>query len=129
MAFSRVTGKPFSRVTRKPFSRATGKHRRPSRLTRTSAQVAGVAALTTTGVVGGLAAPALAAEPALEDTGLNRALSISDALPEQIDAQAAAQRHAADEAVARKKAEQDARKRAAEAKRKAEERAARAAER
>jgi len=122
------------------FTRATGKHRRPSRLTRTTAQVAGVAALTTTGVIGGLAAPALAADDAaLEQTGLTKAISIGDSLAEQIDAQAAAQQQAADEAAAKKKAEAAARKRAEEDRRKAEakakaeraakERAAREAER
>lgn len=122
------------------FTRATGKHRRPSRLTRTTAQVAGVAALTTTGVIGGLAAPALAADDAsLEQTGLTKAISIGDSLAERIDAQAAAQQHAADvaaakakaEAAAKKKVEEDRRKAAAKAKaeREAKERAARAAER
>ncbi|MFD3563887.1 MULTISPECIES: M23 family metallopeptidase [unclassified Streptomyces] len=122
------------------FTRATGKHRRPSRLTRTTAQVAGVAALTTTGVLGGLAAPALAADDAaLEQTGLTKAISIGDSLAEQIDAQAAAQQQAADEAAAKKKAEAAAKKKAeeerrkavakAKAEREAKERAARAAER
>jgi murein DD-endopeptidase MepM/ murein hydrolase activator NlpD len=122
------------------FTRATGKHRRPSRVTRTTAQVAGVAALTTTGVIGGLAAPALAADDAsLEQTGLTQAISIGDSLAEQIDAQAAAQQQAADEAAAKEKAEaaakkqaeEDRRKAAAKAKaeREAKERAARAAER
>ncbi|MFF1734309.1 M23 family metallopeptidase [Streptomyces sp. NPDC058247] len=122
------------------FTRATGKHRRPSRLTRTTAQVAGVAALTTTGVLGGLAAPALAADDAaLEQTGLTKAMSIGDSLAEQIDAQAAAQQQAADEAAAKKKAEAAAKKKAeeerrkavakAKAEREAKERAARAAER
>ncbi|MEU8486850.1 M23 family metallopeptidase [Streptomyces sp. NPDC048641] len=122
------------------FTRATGKHRRPSRLTRTTAQVAGVAALTTTGVLGGLAAPALAADDAaLEQTGLTKAISIGDSLAEQIDAQAAAQQQAADEAAAKRKAEAAAKKKAeeerrkavakAKAEREAKERAARAAER
>ncbi|MGW6401398.1 M23 family metallopeptidase [Streptomyces sp. NPDC055134] len=122
------------------FTRATGKHRRPSRLTRTTAQVAGVAALTTTGVIGGLAAPALAADDAaVEQTGLAKAISIGDSLAEQIDAQAAAQQQAADEAAAKKKAEAEAKKKAeedrrkaaakAKAEREAKERAARAAER
>ncbi|MFB6672820.1 M23 family metallopeptidase [Streptomyces sp. NPDC057684] len=122
------------------FTRATGKHRRPSRLTRTTAQVAGVAALTTTGVIGGLAAPALAADDAsLEQTGLTKAISIGDSLAEQIDAQAAAQQQAADEAAAKEKAEAAAKKKAeedrreaaakAKAEREAKERAARAAER
>ncbi|NEA96803.1 M23 family peptidase, partial [Actinospica acidiphila] len=42
------------------FTRATGKHRRPGRVQRGTARVAGVAALAGTGVVGSLAAPALA---------------------------------------------------------------------
>ncbi|MGW5738132.1 MULTISPECIES: M23 family metallopeptidase [Streptomyces] len=104
------------------FTRATGKHRRPSRLTRTTANVAGVAALTTTGVIGGLAAPALAADDAaaLEHTGLTQAISVGDSLAESIDAQATAQRQAADAAAAAKKAEEAAKKKAEEAKRKAE---------
>ncbi|MEU1017796.1 M23 family metallopeptidase [Streptomyces sp. NPDC005900] len=127
------------------FTRATGKHRRPSRLTRTTANVAGVAALTTTGVIGGMAAPALAAvdEGAVEHTGLTQAISVGGSLAETIDAQAAAQRQAAEDAAAAKLAEAAAKKKAAEDKRKAEaeakvkakeereakERAARAAER
>jgi murein DD-endopeptidase MepM/ murein hydrolase activator NlpD len=122
------------------FTRATGKHRRPSRLSRTTAQVAGVAALTTTGVVGGLAAPALAADTAAADqSGLTQTLAIGDSLAEQIDAQATAQKKAAEEAAAQKKAEAEAKAKREEAKRKAEakakkereakERAAREAER
>ncbi|MFJ4714152.1 M23 family metallopeptidase [Streptomyces sp. NPDC088785] len=122
------------------FTRATGKHRRPSRITRTTAQVASVAALTTTGVVGGLAAPALAADTAApEQNNLTQAVSIGDSLADQIDAQATAQKKAADAAAAKKKAEAEAEKRKEEARRKAEEkaekereakeRAARAAER
>ncbi|MCQ4207616.1 M23 family metallopeptidase [Streptomyces longispororuber] len=126
------------------FTRATGKHRRPSRLTRTTAQVAGVAALTTTGVIGGLAAPALAADnAAAEQNGLTQAIAIGDSLADQIDAQAVAQKKAADAAAAKaaaeKKAEAEAKKKAEEAKREAEakakkereakERAAREAER
>ncbi len=38
------------------FMCATGKHRKPGRVKRTTAQAAGVAALTTTGVIGTLAA-------------------------------------------------------------------------
>ncbi|MFD8567411.1 M23 family metallopeptidase [Streptomyces sp. NPDC059639] len=106
------------------FTRATGKHRRPSRITRTTAQVASVAALTTTGVVGGLAAPALAADTAApEQNNLTQAISIGDSLADQIDAQATAQKKAADAAVAKEKAEAEAKKRAEEAKRKAEEKA------
>ncbi|MEV1080376.1 M23 family metallopeptidase [Streptomyces sp. NPDC050211] len=119
------------------FTRATGKHRRPSRIQRTTARAAGVAALTTTGVIGTLAAPALAAEPAAETTGLIPVLS--SAAADQIAEQAAAQQQAAEEAAAAKKAA-EAKKKAAEAKKKAaaeraqqareaKERAAREAER
>ncbi|MFF8594896.1 M23 family metallopeptidase [Streptomyces sp. NPDC015220] len=112
------------------FTRATGKHRRPGRMHRTTARAAGVAALTTTGVIGTLAAaPALAADaPAPEDTGLTPVISIGDTVAAKIDAQAAAQQHAAE----RKQAEEAARKRAAELakkEREAKERAAREAER
>ncbi|MFI5687494.1 M23 family metallopeptidase [Streptomyces sp. NPDC051636] len=110
------------------FTRATGKHRRPSRMHRTTARAAGVAALATTGAIGTLAAPALAAEPAVEQTGLTPVITISDSVPEQIDAQATAQKEAAE----LKAAEEAARKEAAEQAKKAreaEERAAREAER
>src|SRR4051812_21968103 len=107
------------------FTRATGKHRRPSRLTRTTAQFAGVAALTTTGVVGGLAAPALAADTAApEQNGLTQAIAIGDSLADLIEAQASAQKKAADKAFAKAKAEAEARKRAEEAKREAAAKAA-----
>ncbi|WP_210589094.1 M23 family metallopeptidase [Streptomyces sp. GESEQ-35] len=112
------------------FTCATGKHRRPSRIQRTTARAAGVAALTTTGVIGTLAAPALAAEPAAETTGLIPVLSVAAADP--IAEQAAAQKEAAEEAAAAKKAEAAAKKAAAEKARKAreaKERAAREAER
>ncbi|MER6676241.1 M23 family metallopeptidase [Streptomyces sp. NPDC000983] len=114
------------------FTRATGKHRRPGRMQRTTVRAAGVAALATTGVVGTLAAPALAAEPAAEQTGLTPVITIGDSVAEQIDAQAAAQQQAAVEAEARQQAEEAARERAAEAAkeaRAAKERAAREAER
>jgi murein DD-endopeptidase MepM/ murein hydrolase activator NlpD len=121
------------------FTRAAGKHRRPSRMQRTTARAAGVAALTTTGVIGTVAAPAFAAEPAPEQTGLTPVVTIGDSIADQIDAQAAAQRHAAEEAALRKMAEEAARERAAEAAeeakeaaekaREAKERAAREAER
>ncbi|MEV7719931.1 M23 family peptidase, partial [Streptomyces sp. NPDC088184] len=93
------------------FTRATGKHRAPSRLTRRSAKAVGVAALATTGVIGGLATPALAADSegsALSDTGLNQVIAIDKTLAERIDAQADAQRHQADAAAkaeARREAE------------------------
>lgn len=123
MAFTCATGK----------NRPTGKHRRPSRMQRTTARAAGVAALTATGVIGTLAAPALAAEPAVEQTGLIPAISAGDSIADQIDAQAAAQEQAAEEAAARKKAaEEAARKKAAEKaerEREVKERAAREAER
>ncbi|PBC60701.1 peptidase [Streptomyces sp. Tue6028] len=114
------------------FTCGTGKHRRPSRVKRTTTNAVGVAALTTTGVVGALAAPALAAEPSVEQTGLTPVVSLGDSVAEQIDEQAVAQQRAADEAAALKKAEEAARKRAAEEakkKREAKERAAREAER
>ncbi|MEV7417304.1 M23 family metallopeptidase [Streptomyces sp. NPDC089919] len=107
-------------------SRAAGKHRGPSRLSRKSANMAGIAALATTGVVGTLAGPAFAATEAeprgLEDTGLN-AVVVADDLAGQIEAQAASQKAAAEIAAAKAKAEADARQRAAEAKAKAEARA------
>ncbi|MFE0512823.1 M23 family metallopeptidase [Streptomyces sp. NPDC058964] len=110
------------------FTRATGKHRRPSRMQRGTARAAGVAALATTGAIGTLAAPALAAEPSVEDTGLTPVITIDDSVADRIDAQAAAQKQAADQ----KAAEEAARKRAvalAEKEREAKVRAAREAER
>jgi murein DD-endopeptidase MepM/ murein hydrolase activator NlpD len=111
------------------FTRATGKHRRPSRMHRTTVRAAGVAALATTGVVGTLAtAPAFATETSAEQTGLTPVIAIGDSIAEKIDAQAAAQMQAA----AEKKAEEAARaKAAAKAKeeREAKARAAREAER
>ncbi|WP_030680346.1 M23 family metallopeptidase [Streptomyces sp. NRRL B-1347] len=102
--------------------RPTGKHRRPSRISRTTASAAGVAALTTTGVISGLAAPALAADSSADhaSTGLTQAIAINDTLADEIDAQAAAQKQAANDAAAQKKAEEAARHKAAEQKRKAE---------
>ncbi|MCT9077045.1 M23 family metallopeptidase [Streptomyces fulvoviolaceus] len=114
------------------FTCATGKHRRPSRMKRSTARVAGIAALTTTGVIGSLAAPALAAETSAEQTGIIPVLTIDDSVADQIDAQAAAQEQAAEEAAAHKKAVAAAKKKAAEKakeEREAKERAAREAER
>jgi murein DD-endopeptidase MepM/ murein hydrolase activator NlpD len=125
------------------FTRAAGKHRRPSRIQRSTARAAGVAALATTGVVGTLAAPALAAEPAVEQTGLTPVVSIGDTVAAEIDAQAAAQQRAAEVAESERKAVEAerqaveaAREKAAKAAeeaveraREAKERAARAAER
>ncbi|MEV5202266.1 M23 family metallopeptidase [Streptomyces sp. NPDC053720] len=117
------------------FTRATGKHRAPSRLTRGSAKAVGVAALATTGVIGGLAAPAFAADsdaPSVSDTGLSQVIAIDKTLAERIDAQADAQQHQADVA-AKAKAKAEAHRKAeakkkAEAKARAEAEAKRAAE-
>ncbi|AEN12830.1 MULTISPECIES: M23 family metallopeptidase [unclassified Streptomyces] len=123
------------------FTRATGKHRAPNRLTRRSAQVAGIAALATAGVIGATASPALAADSAatVETVGLTQVTAIGSSLAAQIEAQAQAQRHQADlaakakaEAEAKAKAKAEAKRKAearAEETRKAEARAARAAER
>ncbi|MFF8588111.1 M23 family metallopeptidase [Streptomyces althioticus] len=117
------------------FTRATGKHRRPSRVQRGTARAAGVAALAGTGVVGSLAAPALAAEPAAAQTGLTPVVTLGDVVADRVDAQAAAQHEAARVAAqeaARKAAEEAARERAVEEAEKAraeKERAAREAER
>ncbi|SMQ19456.1 Murein DD-endopeptidase MepM and murein hydrolase activator NlpD, contain LysM domain [Streptomyces sp. Ag82_O1-12] len=111
------------------FTRATGKHRRPSRMQRSTARAAGVAALATTGVIGTVAAPAaFAAEPSAEQTGLTPVVTMNDTAAQQIDAQALAQQHAADEAAAKQKAEEAARKRAAELAEKAKEAAEKARE-
>lgn len=110
------------------FTCATGKHRRPSRVKRTTTNAVGVAALTTTGVIGALSAPALAAGNPVEQTGLIQAVTLGDSVAEKIDAQAAAQKQAAEQ----KKTEEAARKQAAEKaakEREAKERAAREAER
>ncbi|MEV2215744.1 M23 family metallopeptidase [Streptomyces sp. NPDC050997] len=114
------------------FMCAAGKHRRPSRMKRGTARAAGVAALTTTGVIGTLAAPALAAEPAVEQTGLTPVITMGNSIADQIDAQAVAQKQAAEEAEAQQKAEEAARKRAvveATKAREAKERVAREEER
>ncbi|MDX3490300.1 M23 family metallopeptidase [Streptomyces sp. ID05-18] len=104
------------------FTRATGKHRAPSRLTRRSAQAAGIAALATTGVLGSLASPAIAADTEaakVADTGLTQAVALDATLADQIDAQAHAQKQQAD-AIAKAKAAAEAREKAAKAKAKAE---------
>ncbi|MBB4985248.1 MULTISPECIES: M23 family metallopeptidase [Streptomyces] len=100
------------------FTRATGKHRGPSRMARRSVGIAGVATLATTGVIGTLASPALAADTddrSVEDTGLTQVIT-EDSLVDPINAQATAQEQEAVEAIAEAKAK-------AEAKRKAEARA------
>src|SRR6478672_1793306 len=109
------------------FTRATGKHRRPTRMHRTTTRAAGVAALATTGVIGTLAAPALAADTSVEQTGLTPVISIGDTIADKIDAQADAQKQAAEEAALKKAAQEAAREKAAakaKAEREAKERAA-----
>jgi len=74
-----------------------GKHRRPSRLNRVSSRLAGIAALTATGVAGSVAAVALAAEPAaVREVGLIPAARHGGSMPDRIAAQAEAQRSAAE---------------------------------
>jgi murein DD-endopeptidase MepM/ murein hydrolase activator NlpD len=113
------------------FTRATGKHRAPSRLSRRSANLAGVAALATTGVIGTLASPALAADTeaaSVEDTGLTQIVSMGS-LADEIADQAAAQEREAQEAAAKARAQAKAEAEAkAEARRKAEARAKEARE-
>ncbi|MFE8013167.1 M23 family metallopeptidase [Streptomyces antibioticus] len=112
MAFTYAAGKP------------AGKHRRPSRMQRTSARAAGVAALTTTGVMATVASsPAFAAEPAPAQTALIPVVT-GDDVADQIDNQVMAQKEAAFEEAAREAAA----KKAAE-EREARARAAREAER
>ncbi|MFE1193358.1 M23 family metallopeptidase [Streptomyces olivaceoviridis] len=111
------------------FMCATGKHRKPGRVKRTTVQAAGVAALTTTGVIGTLAAsPALAAETSTEQTGLTPVVAVSEDVADEIDAQAAAQQQAAEQKAAEEAAAKAAAKRAEEV-RAAKARAAREAER
>ncbi|MFI0510267.1 murein DD-endopeptidase MepM/ murein hydrolase activator NlpD [Streptomyces canus] len=111
------------------FTCATGKHRRPSRIKRTTARAAGVAALATTGVIGTIATPALAADNSVEQTGLMPVVSVDgDSLADQLDAQAEAQAQAAAQKKAAAEAKRKAEARAKEI-REAKERAARAAER
>ncbi|KQW12621.1 M23 family metallopeptidase [Streptomyces sp. Root369] len=110
------------------FTCATGKHRRPSRMKRTTARAAGVAALATTGVIGTIAAPALAADNSVEQTGLMPVVSAGESLADQLDAQAAAQARAAAQKKAAAEAKRKAEARAKEI-REAKERAAREAER
>jgi murein DD-endopeptidase MepM/ murein hydrolase activator NlpD len=108
---------------------ATGKHRRPSRMKRTTARAAGIAALTTTSVIGTVASsPALAEENPAEQTGLIPVVTIGETVAEQIDDQAAAQKQAAEQEAERKEAAARAAAKA-KAEREARVRAARAAER
>ncbi|MEV0578872.1 M23 family metallopeptidase [Streptomyces sp. NPDC050392] len=97
------------------FTRATGKHRAPSRLTRTGAKAVGIATLATTGVIGGLASPALASDaetPAVSETGLTQVIAIEGDLADRIAAQADAQQHQADAAKKKAQAKADAKKKA-----------------
>ncbi|WP_329041171.1 M23 family metallopeptidase [Streptomyces sp. NBC_00178] len=112
------------------FIRATGKHRAPSRLTRSSARAAGIAALATTGVIGATASPALAADSEVTagSTGLVQTVALDTSLAAQIEAQAEAQQHQAAVAKAKAEAERKAEARAKEV-REEKARAARAAER
>jgi murein DD-endopeptidase MepM/ murein hydrolase activator NlpD len=110
------------------FMCATGKHRRPSRMKRTTARAAGVAALATTGVIGAVAAPALAADNSVEQTGLMPVVTVGDSLADQLGAQAEAQAQAAAQKKAAAEAKRKAEARAKEI-REAKERAAREAER
>jgi len=110
------------------FTCATGKHRRPSRMKRTTARAASVAALATTGVIGAVAAPALAADNSVEQTGLMPVVTVGDSLADQLGAQAEAQAQAAAQKKAAAEAKRKAEARAKEI-REAKERAAREAER
>jgi murein DD-endopeptidase MepM/ murein hydrolase activator NlpD len=110
------------------FTCAAGKHRRPSRMKRTTARAAGVAALATTGVLGAVAAPALAADNSVEQTGLMPVVTVGDSLADQLGAQAEAQAQAAAQKKAAAEAKRKAEARAKEI-REAKERAAREAER
>ncbi|WP_203350250.1 M23 family metallopeptidase [Streptomyces sp. S-9] len=85
------------------FTRATGKHRRPSTSRRGTARAAGVAALAGSGVVGSLAAPALAAEPAAARTGLTPVVTLGDVVADRIDAQARAEQERAAREAERKR--------------------------
>ncbi|MFJ3089324.1 M23 family metallopeptidase [Streptomyces sp. NPDC086838] len=110
------------------FTRATGKHRAPSRLTRTGAKAVGIATLATAGVIGSLSSPALAADagtaPAATETGLSQILTIESTLADRIEAQATAQQHLADAAEKKAAATAKAKKKAAEAKKQAAAKAA-----
>lgn len=104
-------------------------------MARRGAGIAGAATLATTGVIGTLASPALAADTdnhgSVEDTGLTRVIT-EESLADRVSAQVDAQEKEAFEADAKAKAEAEA-KRKAEARaqeiREARERAAREAER
>ncbi|MET9696951.1 M23 family metallopeptidase [Streptomyces sp. NPDC006529] len=102
---------------------SSGKHRGSSRLSRKTAGVAGIAALAATGVAASLAAPAFAADnhhsTAPQGDGMN-AVVVADTLAGDLEAQADAQRNAADAAALKAQAEAEAKTKAAEARRMAE---------
>ncbi|MFE7132024.1 M23 family metallopeptidase [Streptomyces sp. NPDC057638] len=107
------------------FARPTGKHRAPGRVSRTSAHVAGVATLATTGVVSSLATPAFATGsdgPSMEDTGTTRIIT-EDVMTEEILASQTVADQVADQAAAQRQEAAEAAARAEEARRQAEERA------
>lgn len=124
--------------------RTTGKHRRPGRVCRARARIAGVAGLATAGVAGSLAAPA-AAVPALSpadqapaagtdrqpahDSALTSATGVADVLAASVTAQARTQRSAAARAAAEQAAQEAAERAQRKRERAREARAARAAER
>ncbi|MEY9988499.1 murein DD-endopeptidase MepM/ murein hydrolase activator NlpD [Streptomyces sp. V4I8] len=110
-----------------------GKHRRPNRIERTSTRAAGVAALTATGVLGSLAAVALAAQSGVDQAGFVPTVINGGSMANRVEAQATTQEQAAEEAAARKKTVEDVARASAVEKgeqvREAEQHAAREAER
>ncbi|MGW2654519.1 M23 family metallopeptidase [Streptomyces sp. NPDC001478] len=107
------------------FTRASGKHRAPGRLSRAGAKAVGIATLATTGVVGALASPSVAAdaETPVTDTGLTQVIAIERDLADRVDAQAQAQRHQAEAAAEKRAKAEAAAQKKAEAKKKAQARA------
>ncbi|MGW1227707.1 M23 family metallopeptidase [Streptomyces sp. NPDC002530] len=107
------------------FTRASGKHRAPGRLSRAGAKAVGIATLATTGVVGALASPSVAAdaETPVTDTGLTQVIAIEQDLADRVDAQAQAQRHQAEAAAEKRAKAEAAAQKKAEAKKKAQARA------
>ncbi|MER5732235.1 peptidoglycan DD-metalloendopeptidase family protein [Streptomyces sp. NPDC002138] len=103
-------------------SSSGGKHRGSSRLSRKTASVAGIAALAATGVAATLAAPAFAADnhSSTPPADSNMKAVVAPDLAGDLEAQADAQRNAADATALRVQAENEARTKAAEAKRMAE---------
>ncbi|NLU65742.1 M23 family metallopeptidase [Streptomyces sp. HNM0574] len=113
------------------FIRATGKHRRPTRVHRGSANAAGIAGLAAVGVVGSLASPALAAtgeKADVHETGLTQAIDMGGSLAQHVSDQAGEQQAAAEQAKAEAAAKKKAAEAKAEAKKRAEEARKKAAE-